>query len=249
MKFITIGGGSIGRHGSEPNLIEIDKEIIRLSGKADPKILLLPTANTCPEAYFRVFKRYYKSLGGEPYVLYLKKDTSAAEIEEKIRAADAIYVGGGNTLKMMNTWKRFGVDKLLIEKSRSGAVMSGLSAGAICWYNFGNSDSVKYRSGKEIMIKVSGLGLINAAVCPHFDTDPAEAPNFERQMKTIYNQVGICLDDCSAIEIVDDEYRVITSKATANAYRAFWKKGKYILEKIDKTKEFRPLSELLTKVR
>ena len=85
-----------------------------------------------------------------------------------IAEADLIFVGGGNTLRMMRMWRRFGVDRALIEASKHDKVLAGVSAGAICWFEYGRSDSRSF-SGKPDWpyIRVRGLGLLPGTFCPH----------------------------------------------------------------------------------
>jgi dipeptidase E len=230
MKLIMIGGGSIGHHGSEPTLTGIDKEIILQSGKANPTILLLPTAGTCQEAYFRVFKRHFKSLGAVPKVLYLKGEINESEIEETIMASDAIYVGGGSTQVMMSVWREYGVDKLLLKFAESGKVLSGLSAGAICWFEKGVTDSKRREDGSVGSEIINGLGLVKAVHCPHFNLEAAK-----RNMKELLKgetMFGIGIEDNCALEVIDDSYRIITSKQTARTYKLFWRDNEYFCERL-----------------
>ena len=83
-------------------------------------------------------------------VLFLiTEQISANEIGRKIRWADIIYVGGGNTLQMMRVWRRVGVDRLLKSAYEKGTVLSGISAGAICWFDSGHSDSMSFTNPKN----------------------------------------------------------------------------------------------------
>jgi len=172
-KIVAIGGGEIGRPGFPIETTSIDKEIISLSGKEKPKLLFIPTASSDSESYFEVVKKHFgKRLGCAVDVLYLLKNKHPkGEIEKKILNSDIIYVGGGNTLKMMKTWRKLGVDTILLKAYKKGIVLSGVSAGAICWFSFGNSDSLLFSKRNAPMIKVRGLGFINLLFCPHYDVE------------------------------------------------------------------------------
>ena len=78
-----------------------------------------------------------------------------------ILGADIVYIGGGNTLAMMKRWRELGIDKLLKIAYKRDIVLSGLSAGSICWFKQGLSDSRRFRNPKADLIKVTGIGLIN----------------------------------------------------------------------------------------
>ncbi len=242
-KIIAIGGGE---HPSETT--NIDKEIIKLTGKKNPKLLFIPTASSDSQKYYNIIEKHFgKKLGCKTDVLYLIKNSlSRKEVTDKILNSNIVYVGGGNTLKMMRVWKKMGIDKLLIKAHKKGIVMSGLSAGSICWFRYGNSDSRKLTKTNSPLIKVHGLGIIDALHCPHYDTENNRKSDLKNMMRKT-SGVAIALDDCSAIEIVNDKYRIISSKNTANAYKVYWGKNKYHEEKIKKEKKFKSLDQLLSK--
>ena len=248
MKIVAIGGGEIGRPGFPVETTKIDKEIIRLTGKLKPKILFIPTASSDSEGYAKVVEKHFgTNLGCKVDTLFLlKQKLSRKEIEDKILDADMIYVGGGNTLKMMNVWRKYGVDKLLVKASEKGVVLSGVSAGAICWFRSGSSDSRRFTDPKADLIKVNGINLVPALFCPHYNFEKDRKPDLKRLMRKT-SGVAIAIDNCCAIEIIDGTYRIISSKRTANAYKVYWKKNKYYEEMIEKTTALLPLEGLLKK--
>jgi dipeptidase E len=127
MKIVAIGGGEIGRNGCPIETEEIDREIIRLSGKKHPKVLFLPTASSHANEYWEIFQKYYgQKLGCQTDVLYLVNSNSSSKyLREKILGTDIIYVGGGDTKKMLEVWRKFGVDKLLEEAGKKGDLSQG----------------------------------------------------------------------------------------------------------------------------
>jgi len=166
---VAIGGGEIGTRGTTA----IDREIIRLSHKTNPKLLFVPTASSDSEIYWKHIQEYFGDfLKCRTDVLFLIKDRPSVEqIRTKILAADIIYVGGGNTLRMMRLWRHLGVDRLLKTAHENGTVLAGISAGSICWFDSGHSDSMSfYNPRKWKYINVRGLGLIKGAHCPHYDS-------------------------------------------------------------------------------
>ncbi len=247
-KIIAIGGGEIGRPGYPVETTEIDKEIIKLTGKKNPKLLFIPTASSDSESYFEVVKKHFgDKLGCKTDVLYLiKGKLNKKEIKKKILKSDIIYVGGGDTLNMMKIWKKNSVDKILKEAYRKGIVLCGLSAGSICWFKWGNSDSRKFTNPNAELIKVSGLGLVNALHCPHYNFEKYRKADLKKMMRRT-SCVAIAIDNCCAIEIIDNKYRIISSKPSANGYKVYWKGNKYCEEVIKKEKEFKSLSGLLRK--
>ena len=246
-KIIAIGGGEIGRKGVKNETLKIDREIIALSGKKNPKLLFIPTASGDATGYVEsVQKHFGKKLGCkiDSLELILKK-YSKKELEDKILKTDIIYVGGGNTLKMMKVWRKLGVDVLLEKAMKNGIVLSGLSAGSICWFRYGNSDSSRFGKNKTAsMIKVKALNFIGALHCPHYDIEKGREESLMGMMKKTPG-VAIAIDNCCAIEIIGEEYRILQSKKAANAYRVYWKAGKYFKELILVKKSLQSLDELL----
>lgn len=252
-KIIAIGGGEIGRPNENGGFFpietkKIDEEIIKQTEKKNPKLLFIGTASNDSEGYFNVVKKYFSKLGCKVDKLCLiTEKPSKKKIEEKILSSDAIYVGGGNTLNLMTIWRKLGVDKILKKAHKKGIVLSGLSAGSICWFNYGNSDSRIFTSGSKKLIKVTGLGLINALHCPHYDVEKHRQKDLKRMMKNTFKIVAIALENCTALEVIDDQYRILKSKPEAKAYKIYWKNNKYHKEEIISKKEFSDLSELLSK--
>lgn len=184
-------------------------------------------------------------MGCSVKVLNLYQKPSHNQIEEELSWCDIVYVGGGNTLKMMMWWRRSGVDKLLSAAHRNGKVLSGLSAGAICWFNAGLSDSRSFsRDGRGWnYINVHGLNLENILLCPHFDAEPARQPALKNSLQGT-RKVAIALDNSAALEIKDSSYRILASKNGAKGYKAQWLDGEYHLKPLFSSANFKPLSDI-----
>lgn len=247
---IAIGGAEVGVPLAGGNLETVavksfHKEILAHTGKKHPKVLYIPTAKDDSEEYIAGFKKYYATLGcGDVDVLRLiREKPSKQEIEAKILSADAIYVNGGNTYRMMRIWGRYGVDAALKKAYEQGIVMAGHSAGAICWFTKGNSDSFS----KDRPLKVTALGIVDAFLCPHYDTEPVRQPALKKMLKQTPKHVAITLDEYAAIEIVDDKYRVLAPAKNAKVHRTFWQNGTYVVEEVQSTSAYRELSQLITK--
>ena len=232
MKIVAIGGGEIGRPGTEIETESIDKEIIKLTNKPNPLLLFLPTASGDSESYYDVVKGYFSGLGCQTDVLYLTKNPSDEEIRDAILAADIIYVGGGNTKKMMKLWKERCVDHLLKDALKDDIVLSGLSAGSICWFKDGLSDSL-IMEGKDEWCDVEGLNFIPFTNCPHYATEKRAQP-FKELLRN--GSIGIALDECAALVKENNQYKIISSKPEANAYKCYWKDNQYHEEVLEKDK-------------
>ncbi|OGS27053.1 MAG: hypothetical protein A2297_10305 [Elusimicrobia bacterium RIFOXYB2_FULL_48_7] len=243
-KLVAIGGCHIE---VDSEALAIHREIVRLTGKKRPKLLFVTTASSTPEEYFTLVPECFGwKLGCKIDFLLFPKWVTKEMIRKQILGADMIYVSGGNSLKMLKIWKRHGVDKLMKQAYQKGIVISGVSAGALCWFNYANSDSMKFYNRKNKMIKLHGLNLIKAFFCPHYSSQKERASSLKIMMKNM-PIVAIACDDSCAIEIINDKYRIICAKKSANAYKVFWKNGEYHRELILKRKSFAPLGPLLAK--
>jgi len=246
MNLVAIGGGEIGRPGYPIETHKIDEEIIRLSGKVHPILLFIPTASGDSESYYQLIENYFgKRMGCKTDVLYLIKDKpTRSEIERKLSEADIVYVGGGNTLRMLKTWRRYGVDKLLKKEAKKGKILCGVSAGAICWFRYGNSDAMRFGPRKsKRLIKLRGLNLINLMACPHYNFEKNRRPSLRRMIQR-EGGLAIALENCSALEVINNKYRVITSSRKAKVYRLYRLNGKVIEEVLPTDNRFRLLEHL-----
>jgi dipeptidase E len=145
-------------------------------------------------------------------LLLVREKPSKKEIEKKIFSADIVYVGGGNTLRMLRIWRKFGVDVLLRKAHRQGVALAGLSAGAICWFRYGSSDARRFQghAGNVSYMRVSGLGMIRLTVSPHHIREKSRSGGLERMMRRTPG-VALALDDNAAIFIEDGYYRIVRS--------------------------------------
>tara|TARA_B100001996_G_C18496200_1_gene529630 strand:- start:110 stop:805 length:696 start_codon:yes stop_codon:yes gene_type:complete len=194
-QIIAIGGGGFGRSPGE-GLIE--KYILDQSEKNDPKICFIPTATGDNEAYKVNYYSTFSKLHCSPSHLDLFKRTP--NLKDLILKQDIIFVGGGNTKSMLAVWKDWGLDLLLKEAYEKGVIMSGVSAGAICWFDQGVTDS--WAEDLKIM---DCLGFIEGACCPHYDEEPQRKPSLnkfitEKALKSCYAVDGGC-----ALHIEDEE--------------------------------------------
>lgn len=242
-KILAIGGGENGHHNTKYETAPFDKEIIRLTGKQNPNFLFIGFANKYPDYYFKVMDGIYNGMYGckTDYLRY--EEIKDKEItNKKIKNADIIYVGGGNTYKLMRLFKLYGIDEMLVNAYNDGKVLCGVSAGAICWCDYGNSDSRVISSNSNQMIRVTGLGLINVLFAPHIVKEPNRTKSVKQMMKRTYKIPAVQLDN-AALEIVDDKFRVLTIDNNSVAEKCYWKNGKYITQNIV-SNELKHISEL-----
>ena len=248
-KIVAIGGGDLSALVTEP----IDRATMELasvgSGRQSLRALFIPTASSDSVEYWETFDQAYRvAYGCETEVLYLLGSTpDQAEVARKIAWADIIYVGGGNTLKMMRRWRRLGVDVLLREAYARGAVLCGVSAGAICWFDSGHSDSMSFYHPEDWdYIAVTGMGLVRGLACPHYNGETAGVPRRQsfHDMVRKKGGIGIAIDNDCALALVDDGYRVLSASPDAGAYTLFVQNGEVVERRIEAAEEYLPISNL-----
>ena len=225
-KLMLIGGGDTGRGNTSYETKEIDEEIVRLTDKENPNFLFIGLASSHSDSYYDTMKKIYKELGCTP--VYLKKSNILNNpdiVETKIKDADIIYICGGDSVKLINDIKEYKIDKLLLEAYNNGTVLAGMSAGAILLSNKGFSDSLIIRGESDKYEFLNGLNFININFCPHYNTDPKKTTDLEEYLSK-HNEEVYCLENCTALEIIDGNISVIKSNSKSKVYLKTDKKEK-----------------------
>lgn len=166
---VAMGGGGFG--SGNPTL---DLYAISLVAAERPRVCFIPTASGDDVGYTLMFYKAYSSYGCDPHVLNLFQ-REVADIRSYLLGMDMVYVGGGNTANMLATWQLHGVDQALEEAWYAGVVLSGLSAGANCWFEASTTDS--YLVGNADPLS-DGLGFVPGSFCPHYSSEPSRRPNY-----------------------------------------------------------------------
>jgi len=207
---IAIGGGGFGRSlGS----LKIEKYIISLISKERPKICFIPTASGDSSLYKLNFYRAFSKL--DCITSHIDFFSRTENIEEKVLSQDIIYVGGGNTKSMLAVWKEWNLDNILQNAYEKGIVMSGVSAGAICWFEKGITDSF----AKELNI-LDCLGIVDGIACPHFDEEKEREPYVNDVIQREIIESCICIEGNCALHIKNDfEYSSIDFGDGKRCYR------------------------------
>ena len=225
--FVSIGGGEL----RNKTTASIDGYVAslaksRITDGHRGYALFFPTASHDSNPYFNSFRKTYTSLFDmKSDVAILTKGLMTLEhVAEKIAKADVIYVGGGDTLYLMQVWRETGVDKLVWDAYCRGAVLAGLSAGAICWFEDIYTDSLV--EGEYAPYK--GLGKIKGAATPHYDT----RPEFDAVAAAEKYPLSYAIEDNAAV-VFEDEVPIGALSAGGNAYRMTFDEGKIRKEKIE----------------
>lgn len=230
---VAIGGGEL----KDLETLPIDRAIVRLSGKKHPRVLFVPTASNDAIGYWETFQNVYQEkLHCKVDVLFLFREKfTHKQIEEKIFSADIIYVGGGNTLRMLRVWKKYGVDCVFRKAYKKGVILTGLSAGAIAWFRYGVSDSRRFMKDRKehvTCMRVSALGILPFTVSPHHIREKEFRDRGVREIMQRTSGVALALDDNVAILFQDGKYKILHSKSEAVVKKVFRSQGKICMKSV-----------------
>lgn len=208
-KIIAMGGGGFSM---EPENTLLDEFVRDATRKERPAICFVPTASHDAEGYIERFHRAFAQLGCETTDLRLWT-AGNAEIGERIDAADAFYVGGGNTRDLLEKWRETGVAERLRAAYDAGKVMAGISAGSLCWFEAGVTDSYGGLS------RLDGLGWLAGSNCVHYDGEVARRPAYRTLVKEGL-PAGYACDDGVAVVFENEAFKqAVSSRPDARAYR------------------------------
>ena len=213
------GGGFL----MEPDNPLLDDYVLDLVAKSRPKISFLATATgdhpSMIEKFYRAFAGPRSDATHLPLFGLDKRD-----IRTYILSQDVIYVGGGNVANMMAVWQLHGIGLMLEEAWKRGVVLAGVSAGALCWYEGGTTDSF----GPQLAPFRAGLKLLSGTVCVHYDGEARRRPIYHELVRDGM-PAGIALDDGAAAHYVGTTLReIVTSRPKAGAYAVARVRGKAV---------------------
>jgi len=193
------------------------KCIISLTHKANPRICMIPTASADnPNAIIHWYETC-ADLPMHPFVLrtFLNSSPEQKSFEEIILSMDAIVVGGGSTLNMIAIWKAQGIDTVLRKAYEKGIVMSGGSAGSLCWFTSGITDS----RPKQLTL-VDCLGFIRTSHCPHYHSEAGRRPLYQQEILSGHLPAGYACDDRAGI-LFQNEKLIKSVAADQNSHTYF----------------------------
>jgi peptidase E len=188
------------------------RHVLSLTGKERPRVLHVPTATGDAPESIVAFHERCAGLGELAHLRFFPWPPS--ELRELALAQDAISVGGGNTANMLAIWRRHGFDGILREAWGRGVVLFGASAGMICWFEAGVTDSF----GPQLDGMRDGLGLLPGSACPHYDGEELRRPRYRELVDGGFPE-GVAADDGVGLHFVGTELReVVSCRPGAAAY-------------------------------
>jgi peptidase E len=216
VNIIAIGGASFS---AEPQNLAIDRYILDQTGKERPNVLFIPTATGDRDEYVAKFYAAYSRLDAKPLHLSFFKRTP--NLRTVILAQDVIYVGGGNTKSMLAVWRDWELPALLKEAGNAGTVLGGVSAGAICWFEQGVTDSFD-----DTLRVLDCLRFLPGSCCPHYDGEPERRPSYHALLAAGHIKPGIAIEDGVAAHFRQGRLeRVVTAREQSRAYQVSVERG------------------------
>jgi dipeptidase E len=207
---IAIGGGGFT---VEPENPALELYVLAQAHRRNPSVCFLPTAGGDAATYIAKFYAAFAKHRCRPMHLPLFDRTPG--LRDLLVAQDVIYVGGGNTKSMLAVWREWQLTKFLREAWNSGTVLAGISAGAICWFEAGVTDSWAGR-----LAPLRCLGWLPGACCPHYDGETERRPTTHELVAKGLLPQTLALDDGTAAHFQGRKLlRVVSSRANASAYR------------------------------
>lgn len=204
----------------EPDNPLLDEFVLSLARRKRPRVCFVPTASADAAAYIA---RFYRAFAGrceatdltlfDPSALP-RNPSRTADLPSFVAKQDVFYVSGGNTANLLAMWRAHGLDKLLRRAWKAGAVLAGISAGMLCWFEDGLTDSF---GGLDAL--KDGLGFLKGSACPHYDGEPERRETYH-QLIAGGTPSGYAADDGAALHFVGRRlHEVVSSRPAAAAYR------------------------------
>ena len=201
-RILAIGGGSfLMEDGPSP----VDALILRITGKPRPRVCFVSTPSGDLPEHIDKFEVAFSSEVCEPSNLtFFRRPGSRSipltDLDSHILQQDVVYVGGGNTKSALGVWREWGLDRTLSRAYEAGVMMCGMSAGAMCWFEAGITDSF-WGSGYR---PLAGLGLLAGGCAVHYNSDPQRRPRLHAALQAGAIPPTIAIDDMSAVLYEED---------------------------------------------
>lgn len=208
-QIVAFGGGGFSMESGNPLL---DDYVMGLTGSAEPKVCLLPTASGDADHYLVRFYNAFRERAKPSHVSLFRRERGVSDVRSHLLSQDMIYVGGGSLLSLLGVWRAHGIDEILREAWESGVVLCGLSAGSLCWF----TEAVSGYHGE--VNRVEALGFLPHTNAVHYCEGERRAAFHKHLLDGMPSGYGA--EDGAALRFVGDELvEVVSSRPEARAYR------------------------------
>jgi peptidase E len=186
-----------------------------LTGRARPRVCVLATAVGDDRAAIEGMRSWFAD-AGEVSHLALFPQPNVADPEDLLLSQDLVFVGGGSVANMLAVWRVHELDRIMRAAWQHGVVLSGVSAGALCWFEGGTTDSF----GPDLRPYSEGIGMLAGSYCPHYDSEPQRRPQYTALVASGTLAPGIACCEGAAAHFTDLTLSaLVTGLPTARGYR------------------------------
>jgi peptidase E len=221
-RILALGGASLLASSTDGPMHQY---LLDLTGAERPRICFIGTASGDNFEYQAAFYAFFARRAEATHLGLF--DRRIDDIERFLLEQDAIYVGGGNTANMLAIWRRHGVDTALKNAWQSGVVLAGPSAGAVCWFEDGTSDSF----GPELGPLGDGLKFLRGSFCPHYDSESLRRPRYQELVGSGRLPDGYAADDGVGLLFEGRELgEAVASLPGSSAFRVERRRGRDVDE-------------------
>lgn len=210
-QIVAIGGAGLS---VELDNLLLERYILGLTDATSPKVCYIGTASGDSQIGIDRFYDAAGRLACTPTHLSLYKP-STNDLAGLLLDQDVIYVGGGSTKNLLALWREWGVDCIMRAAWERGIILGGVSAGSICWFEQGTTDSLF-----GPLTPINCLGFLPGSNSPHYDSEPERRPTYHRLIAGGEMVDGYAADDGVGLHFIDGElHAIISSRPDARAYR------------------------------
>lgn len=210
-QIVAMGGGVLA---PDTGNFKLEEYIVVASGATRPRICYVATASGDDTTYVSRFYESYGHFDARLETLPFFRRTPA-DLRAVLFACDVVHVGGGNTRSMLAVWRDWGFDAVLREAYERGVLLCGSSAGAICWFDAGVTDSIA-----DDLTPLECLGILPGSCCPHYDGEKDRRPSYQRMVREGRIADGFACDDGAGLHFIDGKLaRVVSARENARGYR------------------------------
>jgi dipeptidase E len=200
----------------------LESQLLRMTGKERPRVCFLPTASADDADYTVIFYEAFSGRADTTHVVF--HPWPPEDLRDRIVGSDLVFVGGGNTANMLAIWRVHRVDGMLREAWEAGAILCGSSAGMICWFEAGVTDSF----GPDLLGMRDGLGFLPGSACPHYDGEELRRPRYHELVREGFPAGYAAEDDVGLVFHGTEFAEAISAAPGQRAYRVELRGGEVV---------------------
>ena len=210
VNIFAVGGGGFTHEQNSDNSDRMLEDYLLTLSSSHPNIGYIGHASNDDPARLSAFFARFEGVAN-PSHLSVTADVAAAKAF--VDDLDILYVGGGSTLKMLSHWHKTGIASVLMAAGQHGVILSGVSAGAVCWF-----EQLLLSAEENVYVLAAGLGLISGSACPHYSNDSSRQIAYDTQIRKGNLLSGVAIDDGVGVHIMSGVVAKVVRTGAGNAY-------------------------------